>query len=70
MISVRIRKSAVASAFIRLAYRVRRSCAYGVRQTIADRRPKSLRVLASYLLLQASSPYFLMSDALLRYRIG
>ena len=70
MISVRIRKSAVASAFIRLAYRVRGFCAYRVRQTIADRRPRSLRVLAFHLLLQASSFYFLMSDALLKYRIG
>jgi hypothetical protein len=70
MISMRIRKSAVASAFIKLTYRVRGFCVHGVRQIIADRRPKSLRVFASYFLLQASFLYFLISDALLRYRIG
>jgi hypothetical protein len=48
---MRIRKSAVASAFIRFTYRVRGSYAHEVRQTIADRRFKSLRVLAFYFLL-------------------
>jgi hypothetical protein len=66
---VRIRKSAVASAFIRFTYRMRGFYAHEVRQTIADRRLKSLRILAFYLLLQVSSPYFLISDARLRYHI-
>jgi hypothetical protein len=43
MISVRIRKSAVASAFIKFTYRIRGFYVYEVRQTIADRRPKNLR---------------------------
>jgi hypothetical protein len=63
MTSVRIRNSAVASALDRPAYSLRGSCVYGVRQIIAERRAGSLRMAASYLLLQASSPHFSIREA-------
>jgi hypothetical protein len=48
--SVRIRNSAVASAFDKPTYSLQGSCAHRVRQTIAKRLAGSLRIAASYLL--------------------
>jgi hypothetical protein len=56
--SVRIRKSAVASAFNRSAYSVRGSCDHRVVHTAAGRRAGSLWTVASHCFRQVSSPHF------------